>query len=133
LDIDRIINIANDLNKPQQPGGDVIDDPQAKLDLQGEWGVQELQATRSILNDQKRAIENCENACNDRLNEAIDKAYSKKDEFWQPKLESANKEIVKLNQTISNLDEKKLSEYDWNVLFKQAWKNFWDQRGGDGR
>lgn len=41
---------------PPTPPTTVITDPQAKIDLLGEFGVQELQAVRSLVSDQKRTI-----------------------------------------------------------------------------
>lgn len=136
LDIDRIISIAQNYTVPDQPD---ISDPQAKIDFGGlttpleVYNVLELQEVKSKLMAKDRVIFESQGACDNRVKEAEEQVITETNEFWQPKLASANDEIVKLNQTISNLDEKKLSEYDWQVLFKQAWKNFWEQRGGDGR
>jgi hypothetical protein len=117
LDVDRIIQIAKDQTIP---------DPQPeKVTICEPWGEMELQAICSTLNDQKRDLENCEKNCEKKVEMAVEQALFENNEIWQKELDTANQRIEELEQTISD----DLSEYPWQVLFKQAWINFFNQRG----
>lgn len=114
LDVDKIIELAKSYQKPETG---VITDPKAKIDVQGEWGVQELQAVRSIMNDQKRDLDACENSKDTEILEL--------DEKWQSRLESAN-------QIIEELKKQRAEDMDWRTLFSIAWKKWWSwKKGGE--
>jgi N-acetylmuramoyl-L-alanine amidase CwlA len=116
LDVDRIIELARAISAPE-PQPEVITDPKTKIDMEGEWGIMELQAVRSTVNDQKRALENCENAKNTEISEINEK--------WRSKLLSAN---TKLAECMLN----KADEMGWRELFSIAWKKWWIfKKGGD--
>jgi hypothetical protein len=119
LDVDRIIELAKSYSAPDT--GEVITDPQAKLALGDPWGVQELQATQSILNDQARDLENCQNNCDDRVNQAVEQAISERDDYWQKELESANQELEECKQS-------KCEDLSWQDHFKLAWQKFFEGR-----
>lgn len=123
LDVDKIIRYAKEAI-PDVPDVGVITEPKTKIDVQGEWGVQELQAVRSILKDQKNSLESCEQAKID-LENAKNKEIMEKELIWQTQLESAN-------SIIEELKKQRASEMDWRTLFSIAWKKWWSwKKGGD--
>jgi len=98
---------------------DVITNPQTKLDLGSPWGVKELQATVSTLNDQKKTID----SFNDRLKNAVDSAISEKEVVWQTKLDTANTEIERLKTLVAE-------DMSYSDLFSIAFKKLWIFRKG---
>jgi hypothetical protein len=86
LDIDRIINLARDQITANPI---IVTDPKQKIEIGSDWGVQELQAVRSIMSDQKRDLIACQENCSGTLKEAIDKALAENDVNWQNQFESA--------------------------------------------
>ena len=129
LDVNKIIERAKVLLAPSPtptPPSEVITNPQAKIDLGAPWGVMELQAIKSTINDQKRIIDNCQNSCDDKVKQAVESAVSEKEVIWQAQLESANLIIETLKtQTAENLD--------WRTLFSIAWKKFWAWKKAGGQ
>ena len=121
LDIDRIIELAR---KEVTPDPVEISDPQAKLVLGLPWGVQELQATISILNDQKRALENCQSA-NSGLETAYKSEITKLNENWQKKLGTANGTADTLRKDLNSCIIRKAENLGWSELFSIAWKKWW--------
>lgn len=122
LDVNRIIELARQYAQtPTDP--EIINNPQAKLDLGEGWGIQELQATKSILNDQKRDLESTKIA----LEKCMNTDNSKNCQEWQTKLESANTKIGELTQ--------KLQQNEADIVSNMS---FWDfisiklSKGGDG-
>jgi N-acetylmuramoyl-L-alanine amidase CwlA len=120
LDVNRIIEIAkNYISPPEQPSTDTpISDPKIKLDLGKPWGIMELQAIISNLNDQKRDLETCQKNCEDRANQAVELALSENNTEHKLQIDDLNKKIdVLKSQTAENLD--------WSTLFSIAWKKWW--------
>jgi len=120
----RGVRIFNVKKYEEQKPTPIIND-KTKIDMGEGFGEMEVQAIRSALRDQKRAIESCETQlkrahedCSERVQIAVGSAESDRDEYWQPKLDTANEtiEILKL-QTAENLP--------WSTLFSIAWKKWW--------
>lgn len=112
---------------PKTSSDPIITD-QTKIDMGENFGVMEVQAIRSTINDQAKNIETLKENQEDVVRNAITEAEKKLNNEWQLKLESANAEIDRLHQTISENQEKKLEEYHWKVLLIQAIRNF---KGGE--
>lgn len=124
LDVDRIIAIAQDINKPESPVGtptEPISNPRTKLDLGKHWGIKELQATISILNDQKRDLDNSKNAVENAKIQAI----SENDAKWQSKLDIASGTIKDLKLEIEKISLRKVRHLEWwellPIIFKKMW------------
>lgn len=129
LDVDRIIERAKQLNQPEPtptPPPDVINDPQQKLDMGDPWGIMELQAVKSTVNDQYRAIDACESNCEDRVNQAVELAISENNGIWQARVDSANSIIDGLKEQLVALEKEKAENLDWRTLFSIAWKKWWN-------
>jgi N-acetylmuramoyl-L-alanine amidase CwlA len=129
LDVNKIIERAKVLSTPTPtptPTPPTVTGDQTKIDLGGLWGVMELQAIRSTLNDQKNNLASSENSCKDRIKQAVDTAIIENDKNWQAKMESANATIEKLKlQTAENID--------WKTLMSIAWKKFWIAKKAGGK
>ena len=59
---------------------------------------------------------------------AIDEAILKCNENWQSQLNTANNQIVELNQTISGLENKEAESYHWKTLLRLSWRNLFKRR-----
>ena len=112
LDVDRIIQMANDLAVPEpEPEPEITD--KTKIDMGEPWGIMEVQAIKSTLNDQKDDLEECEKSKNSAIKEAVDKANKEKDLFWQIKVEIANEEWKLKYETLLHGSVKKVSFWDF--------------------
>lgn len=126
LDVNRIIELAKGFSTTV-PDPVLISDPKTKLNLGSDWGIRELQATISALNDQKRDLDNANKQIEELKTQklasesALLTEISENDRKWQLQLDSANTKL-------GICETRRAENLTYSELFSIAWKKFWSIR-----
>jgi len=134
LDINKIIrevkkNLGEQTTSPvRQLITDIL------LALKGETSENEIDAWEKKFTNPKEMIE--ELLMNDGtvkkrwIESPMNEAIKNCNENWQSQLNTANHKIIEVQQTVSELHDRKVEDFDWRVLLRLTWKRFLN-RGGD--